>query len=111
MTKILPILSLFALSLVAVGADAGGKHRSYQVTGEVVEVTDAKVVVDKDGEKFEIARPKDLKAGGGELKVGARVTVQYQMTATDIEIKPEKAKAEKAEKAADKAVAKPALKK
>ncbi len=74
-------IGLFAaLMLVATGAMA------YQVTGPVLEVTDTKIVVEKDKEKWEIARDKDTKVTG-DLKKGARVTIQYRMTATSIESK------------------------
>ena len=74
-------IGLFAaLMLVATGALA------YQVTGPVLEVTDTKIVVEKDKEKWEIARDKDTKVTG-DLKKGARVTIQYRMTATSIESK------------------------
>jgi hypothetical protein len=68
---------------------------AYQVTGPVLEVTDTKIVVEKDKEKWEIARDKDTKVTG-ELKKGAKVTVQYRMTATSIESKDTKAKDAKA---------------
>ena len=69
-----------ALMLVAPAAMA------YQVTGPVLEVTDTKIVVEKDKEKWEIARDKDTKVTG-DLKKGGKVTVQYRMTATSIESK------------------------
>ena len=59
---------------------------AYQVTGPVLEVTDTKIVVEKDKEKWEIARDKDTKVTG-DLKKGSKVTVQYRMTATSIESK------------------------
>jgi hypothetical protein len=59
---------------------------AYQVTGPVLEVTDSKIVVQKDKEKWEIARDKDTKVNG-ELKKGSRVTIQYRMTATSIDVK------------------------
>jgi hypothetical protein len=59
---------------------------AYQVTGPVLEVTDSKIVVEKDKEKWEIARDKDTKVTG-ELKKGSRVTIQYRMTATAVEVK------------------------
>ena len=62
---------------------------AYQVTGPVLEITDTKIVVDKNGEKHEIARDKDTK-GGKDVKKGDRVTVQYRMTATEIESKAAK---------------------
>ncbi len=59
---------------------------AYQVTGPVLEVTDTRIVVDKNGEKHEIARTKDTKTSGA-VKKGDKVTVQYTMTATRIEVK------------------------
>jgi hypothetical protein len=50
----------------------------------------------KGKEKWEIARDKDTKVTG-ELKVGAKVTIMYRMTAASVEAKAD-AKAEKAEK-------------
>jgi hypothetical protein len=76
-----PYVSLFAaLMLVTPAALA------YQVTGPVLDVTDAKIVVEKDKEKWEIARDKNTKVSG-DLKKGSRVTIQYQMTATSIDVK------------------------
>ncbi|MSP95879.1 MAG: hypothetical protein EXR29_01365 [Betaproteobacteria bacterium] len=71
---------------------------AYQVTGPVLEVTDTKIVVEKDKEKWEIARDKDTKVTG-ELKKGAKVTIQYRMTATSIEAKDGKGKDSKAKDA------------
>jgi len=59
---------------------------AYQVTGPVLEVTDTKIIVEKDKEKWEIARDKDTK-GAKDIKKGDRVTIQYRMTATEIESK------------------------
>jgi hypothetical protein len=68
---------------------------AYQVTGPLLEVTDNKIVVEKNKEKWEIARDKDTKVTG-ELKKGAKVTVEYRMTATNIEVKDAKGKDTKA---------------
>ena len=84
--------TLAVLALVA--APALAAEKTYQVTGPVVSVTDTVIVVDKAGEKFEIARTKDTKVTG-ELKAGTKVTVKYTMTATTIEAKEEKAPAKK----------------
>lgn len=64
---------------------------AYQVTGPVLDLTDTKIVVEKGKEKWEIARDKNTKVTG-DLKKGAKVTVQYEMTATSIEAKDDKAK-------------------
>jgi hypothetical protein len=84
--------TLAVLALAA--APALAAEKTYQVTGPIVSVTDTVIVVDKDGEKFEIARNKDTKLTG-EPKVGAKVTVKYSMTAASIEVKDEKAPAKK----------------
>lgn len=68
--------------------------KDYQVTGLISEITDSKIVIDKKGEKFEIAKVAATKTSGGDLKAGQKATVYYTMTATEIEAKVEK-KAEK----------------
>ena len=84
----------------------GSAAYAYQVTGPVLEVTDSKIIVEKGKEKWEIARDKDTK-GAKDIKKGDRVTVQYNMTATEIENKtPAKKEAKKEEKKDDKAAAK-----
>ena len=65
-------------------------QKTYQVTGIVQEVTATTIVVDKAGEKFEMARTADTKVTG-DLKVGAKVTVQYTITATSVDVKADKA--------------------
>ena len=62
---------------------------TYQATGPILELTDTKIVIQKDTEKWEIARTPDTKVTG-DLKVGGKVTIQYSMTATSIEAKPAK---------------------
>lgn len=68
-------------------AAKGLKVDKYQVTGPVVELTDAKIVIQKDDGKWEIARDAGTKVTG-ELKVGAKVTVAYKMIAVSVEVKP-----------------------
>jgi hypothetical protein len=95
---VLPILCLALALTLAVPAVAA--VRTYQVTGPVLEVTDDHITVQKGTERWEIARDASTKVTG-DLKVGAKVTVEYRMTATSTEVKP----------AAAKAAAKPAAKK
>jgi hypothetical protein len=63
-----------------------GGPNTYQVTGPVLEVKGDIIVVQKGKEKWEIARDKDTKVTA-EPKVGDKVTIHYQMKATDIEFK------------------------
>ena len=70
------------------------KVDKYQVTGPVVEVTDAKIVIQKDDGKWEIARSAATKVTGTP-KVGDKVTVEYKMIAAAIEVKAGKGAAEK----------------
>ena len=96
-----------AIAVVAVTLLWGTTAYAYQVTGPVLEVTDTKIVVDKAGERHEIARDKDTK-GDKNIKKGDRVTVEYTMTATKIESKAGKKddKAKDAKKEEAKAPAK-----
>jgi len=83
MNKISLLALTAALSLSATNLFAAD---SYQVTGPILELTDTKIVVQKDKDKWEIARTADTKVTG-ELKVGAKVTIQYTMTAKTVEVK------------------------
>jgi hypothetical protein len=65
--------------------------KTYQVTGPVLEARPDAVVIQKGTEKWEIARDASTKVTG-DVKVGARVTVEYRMTAASIEVKPAAAK-------------------
>jgi hypothetical protein len=76
---------------------ASAADKAYQVTGPVLEVTDKSITVEKGKEKWQIARDKDTKVTG-DLKLGAKVTIEYRMTATTVDVKPD-AKADKAAKA------------
>jgi hypothetical protein len=85
------MLSALLLSAVAVFA-AGPK--SYQVTGPVLEVTNEMIAVQKGKDRWEVGRDASTKVTG-DLKVGAKVTIEYKMTATTVEVKPEKSGAKK----------------
>ena len=61
------------------------------MTGPVLEIRDDVIVVQKGKDKWELARGKDTKVTG-DLKVGAKVTIEYRMTATTIEVKEAKSK-------------------
>jgi GH43 family beta-xylosidase len=86
------------ITVIAATMLLGTAAYAYQVTGPVLEVTDTKIVVEKEKERWEIARDKETK-GDKNIKKGDRVTIQYRMTATDIESKggkkDEKAKDDK----------------
>lgn len=89
--------TLLAISFALVGLAATSfAGTTYQATGPVLEVTETKIVIQKDTEKWEIARTAETKITG-EVKVGSKVTIQYTMTAASVEVKPDKA--EKPEKA------------
>jgi hypothetical protein len=71
--------------------------KNYQVTGPVLEMKDDLIVVQKDKEKWEIAKDKDTKVTG-DLKVGSKVTIQYQMKATAVEVKADDKKKDEPKK-------------
>jgi hypothetical protein len=90
-------LTLTFVSALLLGATfavpARAADKTYQVTGPVLELTDTSVTVQKGKEKWQLARNKDTKVTG-DLKVGAKVTIMYTMTATSIEAKGGDAKAD-----------------
>jgi len=79
-----------AVLLVFSGAAQAGTMTSYQVTGPVLEVTDTMIAVQKGKDRWEIARNANTKMTG-DVKVGAKVKIMYTMTATEVEVKAEKA--------------------
>ena len=82
---------LVGLFLLAASSLQAAEGKTYQVTGPVLELTATKIVVQKGEEKWEIARDDKTKITG-DLKVGAKVTIHYTMTAANIEVKGEKEK-------------------
>lgn len=90
MKRIALVVALCAVAPLALAA-----AKTYQVTGTVVELRDDAVVVEKkDKEKWEIGRDAATKVSG-ELKKGSKVTIEYRMNATRIEVKDGPAPAKK----------------
>jgi hypothetical protein len=89
------LVSTLALGATLFAAPARAADKEYQVTGPILEVTDAAITVQKGKEKWQIARTKDTKVTG-DLKVGAKVTIMYTMTATSVEAKEAKGGAKEA---------------
>jgi hypothetical protein len=85
------VLALMVVILVTPVLVFAASVKTYQVTGPVLEVTDTMIAVKKGADRWEIARDKDTKVTG-DLKVGAKVTIEYQMTATKVEVKEGKKK-------------------
>lgn len=86
------VMGVMVAGMVFAAASAmAAPGKTYQVTGTVVELTDTKIVVEKGNkEKWALARAADTKVTG-DLKVGAKVTAEYTMTATDVTVKADKA--------------------
>jgi hypothetical protein len=76
----------FAAVLLGVATAFAAGPREYQVTGPVLDVTNDIITVEKDKDKWEIARNKDTKVQG-DLKKGSKVTIKYTMTAASVEVK------------------------
>ena len=87
---VLVLLVMFATVSIASALD------SYQVTGPITDVKDNMITVTKGKENFQIAIDKDTKKTG-DLKVGSKVTIKYQMKAISIEAKDAAKKEEKKE--------------
>jgi len=91
------VIVALGVVLLAISLAIAAGPKSYQVTGPVLELKDDLIIVEKGKEKWEIARDKDTKVSG-DLKVGSKVTIQYQMKAASIEVKAEKKPAKEAPK-------------
>jgi GH43 family beta-xylosidase len=91
------MLALFVMALFLSTASSA-TAKDYQVTGPVVDVKDDVIIVKKGNENWEIDRDKNTKAPA-DIKKGDRVMVKYKMTATSIESKETKTKADTKTKA------------
>jgi len=89
MQKKLFVALVLTASLWTLPAHAAAP-KTYQVTGPVLELTADTIVVQKGKDRWEIGRDAATKVTG-DLKVGAKVTIEYRMTAATVEVKPEKA--------------------
>jgi hypothetical protein len=88
---------LLAVVLFGAAGLSMAATKTYQVTGPVLEVSGDMIAVQKGKDRWEIARDASTKVTG-DLKVGAKVTIEYRMTATSVDVKAEKAAATKAKK-------------
>lgn len=93
MKRLLALTVLLVLAAFSAGY-AFAATKTYQVTGPVLEVRPDAVVVQKGQEKWEIARDSATKVTG-DLKVGAKATIMYRMSAAEIEVKAATAPAKK----------------
>ena len=82
------LVLVLAIALPTFAATA----KTYQVTGPVLSVTNDMIVVQKGKDKWEIARDGSTKVTG-DLKVGEKVTIEYRMTATSVNVSETKVKA------------------
>ena len=73
------------LSLIASESAFARPPKKYQVTGKILEVTADFIAVDKAGDRWEIGRDASTKVTG-DLKVGQKVTIEYQMSATKADV-------------------------
>ena len=80
------ILSMFAAVLLFASVAMAAGPKDYQVTGPVLAVTDDVITVEKGKDTWEIGRNKDTKING-DLKKGSKVTIQYKMNATSVDVK------------------------
>ena len=87
-------LSSAVILCAALAAPALAATKTYQVTGPVLEVNDTMIVVQKGNERWEIARDASTKITG-DVKVGAKVLIEYRMSAASVEVKPAAAAAKK----------------
>ena len=85
------VVAGFSLALAATVQAASAD--TYQVTGPVIEITDTRIVVEKEkgkNERWELKRDAGTK-GAADVKAGDKVTITYTMTATSVEAKGDKA--------------------
>jgi hypothetical protein len=98
MKKIKLGMALAAINLLLCYATFAAPAKTYQVTGPILEVNDKVIIVQKGDDRWEVARDEGTKIKEGDLKVGKKVTIEYRMTATSVEVKDANAKTDKKKK-------------
>lgn len=88
--RMIAVVILLILTVVSIAFAVN----TYQVTGPVLEVKDNSITVQKGNEKWEITRDSNTKVTG-DLKVGSKVTIKYEMKAVNIDVKEEAKKGSK----------------
>ena len=91
------LIGVLALAGLLASARLTAATKTYQVTGPVLEVSDTMIAVQKGKDRWEIARDASTKVTG-DLKVGEKVTIEYRMVATSVDVKAGKATAPKKKK-------------
>ena len=76
---------VLGMALLAASPLRAAEAKTYQVTGPILELTPTTITVQKGDDKWQIARGSAKITG--ELKVGAKVTIEYQMVAKTVEVK------------------------
>jgi hypothetical protein len=97
MLKLRLCVAISALTALLLSAPLVAAVKTYQVTGPVLEVSDTMIAVQKGKDRWEIARDASTKVTG-DLKVGEKVTIEYRMTATAVDVKAGKAAGSKKKK-------------
>ncbi len=90
MKRLFPTVAAFAAAAAMALPSLAAAPKTYQVTGPVLESSSDMIAVQKGKDRWEIARDASTKVTG-DLKVGSKVTIEYRMTATSVDVKPEKA--------------------
>jgi len=86
MKQIRAFVSILAVLALLAAPALAATSKTYQVTGPALEVSDTMIVVQKGKDRWEIARDGSTKVTG-DLKVGSKVTIEYRMTATSVDVK------------------------
>lgn len=84
-------LTLALLLALVVATAAFAVSKTYQVTGPVLEIKGDVIVVQKGADKWELTRDAATKVNG-DLKVGSKVTIDYRMIATTVNVSAAAAK-------------------
>jgi len=79
-------LVVAALATLAFTGSSFAGSKTYQVTGPILDLSEDTITVQKGTDVWELARSASTKVTG-ELKKGAKVTIEYTMSAVTAEVK------------------------
>jgi len=87
----MPSVLLLVIALV-LATPVSADPKTVRVTGMLAELRDDLIVIEKGKDRWEVLRTPGT-AVKGELKKGARITIEVRMSAASIEVLPERKKA------------------
>ena len=79
------VLAIAVCTIICTSSSFAASAKTYQVTGPVLAISGDTITVQKGSDKWEVDKSAATKIKGN-LKVGSKVTIEYRMIATSVDV-------------------------